>query len=281
MAREVLGRLREHVGTRCRRDPLSDALLVGEALSCRLALLDGVRRRAPGELGMRQGVLHEVLELLDALPLQRLELVGGQREQVEGTGLAGRAEVHGQLQDRLLRQRVRPARRRPQQSCVGHEPRDRLLAGSAEVEPQRDATGDGHRVLAVGRVQQHRGEEQPLGMLECLPFLQLMQVIESRPPESARGVELERVGLPASQRPGELGQGAVEDSGEGKEAPRARAAPGEQLEEAGARGAVPHERAFGQGGHPVEQPGTGAVLAAEQCGVEHDAQGLAERRLGG
>ena len=107
-----LGRLRQHVRTRRDRQARLHVGVVGEARGGVAALLDRVGGRPAGELGMRQGRLDELEERVEPRSLDRVEILGGQREQVVAVAPV-RAIPGGRRAATPSPRRARPAAARP------------------------------------------------------------------------------------------------------------------------------------------------------------------------
>jgi hypothetical protein len=114
-------------------------------------LVDDPGRPNAAELGMGERGEDEVAQLRQ--PRAAVPLVD-QRRRGEGEGgprRIGRAEVAGEVEDRLLVEAIETARRRRQQLGRADEPRQLVLGLVAEVHPPGDAAYEVRGVVDVGR----------------------------------------------------------------------------------------------------------------------------------
>ncbi len=168
MTSDVGGVLGEKVRARRARDAFGDGRVVtGRSHRLGAPALDEVARVKAREVGLLERGEDEVVQLVEAGPVPRLEPAQGQGEQVQGPDTLGPVEVGGEREHPLLVEAVDPLGGGAQQARVAHQQRDLLLGGGPQVEAAREppCEVDGRRVLAGG-VENERREQQPLGMLE-------------------------------------------------------------------------------------------------------------------
>ena len=154
------------------RDAFGDGpVTAGEAHRFGAPPLDEVAGVEAREVGLLERGEDEIVQLVEAGPVPRLEPAEGEGEQVQGPGAFGPVEVRGEREHPLLVEAVDPLGGGAQQARVAHQQRDLLLGGGPEVEPSCQPAGevDGLGVLA-GRVENERREQQPLGMLQSRVF---------------------------------------------------------------------------------------------------------------
>ena len=133
--------------------------------------LDEVAGVEACQVGLLERGEDEIVHLVEAGPVPRLEPAEREGEQVQGSGAFRTVEVGGEREHPLFVEAVDPLGGGAQQARVAHQQRDLLLGGCSQVEPTSETAGevDGLGVLA-GRVENERREEEPLGVLQSRAY---------------------------------------------------------------------------------------------------------------
>ena len=168
LTRDVGGVLGEKVRARRMRDAFGD----GPVTACQphrfgAPPLDEVAGVEARQVGLLERGEDEIVQLVEAGPVPRLEPAESEGEQVQGPGAFRTVEVGGEREHALLVEAVDPLGGGAEQARVAHEQRDLLLGGRPQVEPPRQAAGEVDRLgILAGGVENERREEEPLGMLQ-------------------------------------------------------------------------------------------------------------------
>ena len=125
-------------------------------------MLDLVGCHASRQLRMGESTEHQVAECVEPFAFPVVTDERGAGQDAQRACLLRAPEVHGELEDRFLRETVDPFRRRGEQARVVHEAGDRLLDRRAEVEPLHRASRHDYRFdgNVVAGIEHERGDHQ-------------------------------------------------------------------------------------------------------------------------